>query len=270
MSQNLKTTIIQTNLFWQDREANINMFEEKIMSLKENTDLIVLPEMFTTGFTMDAENNAEHCINELQFVPTVKKMQEWSKNKDSAICGSLIVEEKGIYYNRLYFVKPDGSYQYYDKRHLFRMAGEAEHYSAGSEKVIIEYKGWKIKPLICYDLRFPIWSRNVNNEYDLLIYVANWPAPRSTAWQTLLKARAAENLAYCIGVNRVGKDENDFHYSGNSAIIDFKGETVFENENDEVSHTETLSKRDLDSYRKRFPAHLDADTFDIKKVPTRF
>lgn len=261
---NLKTTIIQTSLHWQDREANLQMFEDKIMSIKDVTDLIVLPEMFTTGFTMDVESNAELCKKESQFVTTVEKMQKWAKQKNAAICGSIIVEENDNYYNRLYFVKPNGEFHHYDKRHLFRMAGEDEHYSAGNEKIIIEYKGWKICPLICYDLRFPVWSRNVNNEYDLLIYVANWPAPRSFAWQTLLKARAAENLAFCIGVNRVGKDDNGMDYCGNSAIIDFKGQAIFENENEEITRTEMLSKFDLEDFRAKFPAHLDADEFEIK------
>ena len=254
----MNVTIIQSSLHWQDRQANLNMFEEKIKSISKETDLIVLPEMFTTGFTMDAEPNAENGN------VTLSKMKEWASQKNAAICGSIIVEDKGNYYNRLYFVKPDGSYQSYDKRHLFRMAGEDERYTAGSEKVIIEYKGWKICPLICYDLRFPVWSRNVNNEYDLLIYVANWPAPRSSAWQTLLKARAAENLAYCIGVNRVGKDANGMDYCGNSAIIDFKGDVIFENENEEIIHSETLLKEELSEFREKFPAHLDADYFNIK------
>lgn len=259
MSQNLKTTIIQSSLHWQDREANLLMFEEKIMSIKEETDLIVLPEMFTTGFTMEVEANAENGDY------TLSKMIEWSLIKNAAICGSVIVKENDNFYNRLYFVKPDGSYHQYDKRHLFRMAGEDEHYSAGNEKIIIDYKGWKICPLICYDLRFPVWSRNVNNAYDILIYVANWPAPRSSAWRTLLKARAAENLAYCIGVNRVGKDDNGMDYCGNSATIDFKGDCLFENENKEIIHTEKLDKEALNSYREKFPAHLDADSFVISK-----
>lgn len=262
MNQNLKTTIIQTNLHWQDREANLNMFEEKMMSIKEDTDLIILPEMFSTGFTMDAVHNAEH-HNEEEHLPTVTEMFHWAKLKNAAICGSIIVKELGVFYNRLFFVKPDGTYTIYDKRHLFRMAGEDKHYTAGTEKIIIAYKGWKICPLICYDLRFPVWSRNVNNAYDLLIYVANWPAPRSTAWQTLLKARAVENLSYCIGVNRVGKDENDFHYSGNSAIINFKGDVLYEKEDQEVIHTASLSKTELTAFREQFPAHMDADEFEI-------
>lgn len=258
-NQNLKTTIIQTNLHWQNIDANLEKFEEKIKSISEETDLIILPEMFSTGFTMNASNNADEMNGK-----ALKAMQSWAKQKNSAICGSTIIKENENYFNRLFFVIPDGSYQHYDKRHLFRMANEHEHYSMGNEKLIVEYKGWKIRPLICYDLRFPVWSRNVNNEYDLLIYVANWPAPRSTAWQTLLKARAAENLSYCIGVNRVGKDENDFHYSGNSAIIDFRGDVIYENINEEIIQTETLNKNLLDEFRLKFPAHLDADQFDIK------
>lgn len=254
----MKTTIIQSSLHWQDREANMKMFEEKIMSIKEDTDLVILPEMFTTGFTMDVKQNCD--ASEI----TLKRMQAWAKSKNAAICGSVIVKEDDKYFNRLYFVKPNGEFHHYDKRHLFRMAGEDEHYSAGNEKIIIEYKGWKICPLICYDLRFPVWSRNVNNAYDILIYVANWPAPRSFAWQTLLKARASENLAYCVGVNRVGQDNNGMDYCGNSGIIDFKGQTVFENENEEIIQTETLSKSNLEEFRKKFPAHLDADEFDIK------
>jgi len=255
--KNLKTTIIQTTLHWQNREANLKMFEDKINSISEETDLIILPEMFTTGFTMEAEDNAEND----DF--TLSKIKNWASSKNAAICGSVIVEENNKYFNRLYFVKPDGSFKKYDKRHLFRMAGEDKNYSAGEKRLIVEYKGWKICPLICYDLRFPVWSRNINNEYDLLIYVANWPAPRSMAWQTLLRARATENLAYCIGVNRVGEDNNGMDYCGNSSIIDFKGYSIFENEKEEVIHTEILSKQDLDNFRNKFPAHLDADLFSI-------
>lgn len=258
----LKITIIQSNLHWQDRTANVAMFKEKIISIQEDTDLIILPEMFSTGFTMDATHNAEH-HNEDEHLPTVTEMFHWAKLKNTAICGSIIVEELGAYYNRLFFVKPDGSYTIYDKRHLFRMAGEDEHYTQGTDKLIVEYKGWKICPLICYDLRFPVWSRNVDNAYDVLVYVANWPASRSTAWQTLLKARAVENLAYCVGVNRVGSDENDFHYSGNSAIINYKGDVLYEKEDQEAIHTITLSKDELTEFRTKFPAHLDADEFEI-------
>ena len=256
----MNITIIQTHLHWQDKQANLAMFEQKIASITESTDLIVLPEMFNTGFTMEAQPHAER----EEESPTLQKMQKWAKEKQAAICGSIIAEDNGSYYNRMYFVLPDGTYQMYNKRHLFRMANEDEHFTGGETSVIIEYKGWKIKPLICYDLRFPIWSRNNANEYDILLYVANWPAPRKTAWSTLLKARAIENLSYCVGVNRIGKDGSELEYSGNSAIIDFKGEVIFENENDEISYTAKLEKEKLEAFREKFPAHLDADLFEIK------
>ena len=258
MKSDLKTSIIQSELIWKDINSNLSMFDKKINSISKKTDLIILPEMFTTGFTMEID-----FVNEKDEELIISKMQDWALTKNAAICGSIIVKENNNSYNRLYFIKPDGSYQTYNKRHLFRMADEDKYFTAGNEKIIIDYKGWKIRPLICYDLRFPVWSRNINNEYDLLIFVANWPTPRKNAWSTLLKARAMENLAYCIGVNRIGSDNNGMLYSGSSAIIDFKGDTIFENEDGDVIKTETLSKDNLDAFREKFPAQSDADNFDI-------
>ena len=216
----MKVTLVQSNLIWENKEANIEVFDQQIQSIDGSTDLIILPEMFTTGFSMKPKMWAEKHLGK-----TFQKMQSWAKQKQSAILASLIVKEKDKYLNRAYFIFPDGHYQFYDKRHLFRMAKEDEHYKAGKERIIIEYKGWRIFPLICYDLRFPIWSRN-NLNYDLLIYIANWPERRSTPWKTLLKARAIENLSYVAGVNRIGKDGNGIEHSGDSALIDFKGDEI--------------------------------------------
>lgn len=256
---NLKVTLIQSELYWQNKEANLAMFEERIWQIEEATDLIVLPEMFSTGFTMQAKELAEP----MNF-HTFRWLVNMAKRKNSSIVGSFIVKENDKYFNRLMLVKADETFFVYDKRHLFRMAKEHETFSEGTEKVFPEIKGWKILPLVCYDLRFPVWSRNVNLEYDALIYVANWPKARRTAWQTLLKARAVENLAYVVGVNRVGKDGNDIEYAGDSAVIDPKGHLIFEQADTEFIQTFELDKEALDQYRQKFPAYLDADNFEIK------
>ncbi len=257
----MKITLLQSNLIWENREANLESFEKQIFAVKSDTDLIVLPEMFTTGFSMRPELWAEEHLGY-----SFQKMQFWSKKKQSAILGSLIIKEDSQYFNRSYFVLPDGNYHFYDKRHLFRMAKEEQHYSFGTERLIIEYKGWRILPLICYDLRFPIWSRN-NINYDLLIYIANWPKRRSLPWKTLLKARAIENLSYVAGVNRIGKDKNGVEHSGDSALVDFKGEELSKIQaNKQQSETLELSKSELLRFRAQFPAHLDADNFQIKDL----
>ncbi|MEA5141335.1 amidohydrolase [Arcicella rigui] len=256
--QNLSVTLIQTNLYWENSTANLAMLEEKIAQITEPTDLIILPEMFNTGFTMNVTKVAEP----MNFF-VMKWMKQQAAQSKAVITGSFIVKENEQYFNRLIWMRPDGSYEKYDKRHLFRMGGEHHSFTGGSEKIIVELKGWKICPLICYDLRFPVWSRNVNQAYDLLIYVANWPAVRSIVWDTLLKARAIENQAFVVGVNRVGTDGMDLLYSGNSTIIDFKGNPIFYQRDYEVVETYVLNKKNLESFREQFPAYLDADTFEI-------
>ena len=264
--QDLKITIIQTELHWQDPTANLAMLEEKIWEIGEPTDLIILPEMFTTGFTMDAATYAEP----MNFT-TMKWMKQQAAQTGAVVVGSYIVKEKGAFYNRLLWVEPDGNFASYDKRHLFRMASEDDSFTMGESRLVKEWKGWRICPLICYDLRFPVWSRNQYSEsdermdYDLLLYVANWPAVRISAWNTLLQARAAENLSYVIGVNRVGKDGKDIHYNGHSAIINPKGIQEKLLEDEPVICTYFLSKEALVMFRKKFPAYLDADKYSIDR-----
>jgi omega-amidase len=254
----LRITIIQTILHWQDAMANRQMFSEKLAATQPQTDLIVLPEMFTTGFSMDATGLAEEANG-----PTLQWMKEEAARYKAVLTGSVIVKEGESYYNRLYWVRPDGTYEHYNKRHLFRMAKEHHTYTAGKEKLLVELKGWNICPLVCYDLRFPVWSRNTQNQYDLLLYVANWPKPRANAWSTLLQARAIENLSYVVGVNRVGTDGNGHPYSGDSAIIHPKGYHLLETQEVEGVHTITLNKQELTDFREAFPAHLDADDFTL-------
>ena len=220
--QDLSVTLIQADLHWQNPTANLAMLEEKIWEIVDKTDLIILPEMFTTGFTMEAPAYAEP----MNFT-TMKWMKQQAAQTGAVVTGSCIIKEKGHYFNRLLWVEPNGEVDTYDKRHLFRMAKEDETFTMGQTRIVKEWKGWRICPLICYDLRFPVWSRNEQLEdgmdYDLLLYVANWPAARISAWDTLLQARAIENLSYVVGVNRVGEDENGKTYNGHSLIVDQKG-----------------------------------------------
>jgi len=257
----LKITLIQSNLHWENCEMNLEQFSKKICLINEQTDLIVLPEMFTTGFSMQPERLAESMTGR-----TVNWMKEQAQQKQCVITGSFICEENGKYYNRLVWMKPNGNYSTYDKRHLFSMASEDRHYTAGNKKVIEEIKGWKICPLICYDLRFPIWSRNQKTDpYDVLIYVVNWPERRTHPWKTLLLARAIENQCYVVGVNRVGNDGNEIYYSGDSAIINFKGEVISKTPtHEEFTETITLNYQNLEEFRKQFPVLNDADDFEIK------
>ncbi|MFD3001385.1 amidohydrolase [Pontibacter toksunensis] len=254
----LRITIVQTALHWQDAEKNRRMFSVKLTDAAPQTDLIVLPEMFTTGFSMEAEALAEEAAG-----PTLIWMQQEAKKHQAVITGSVMVKENGYYFNRLYWVRPDGSYTKYNKKHLFRMAKEHHTYTAGGEKIVVKLNGWNICPLVCYDLRFPVWSRNVSNSYDLLLYVANWPQIRSLAWRSLLQARAIENVAYVAGVNRVGTDGNSHPYSGDSAIIHPKGHHLLQTNQIEGIHTLSLSKQELTDFREAFPAHLDADAFRL-------
>lgn len=255
--QNLKVTTIQSDIFWEDIEANLSMFEQKLLAIK-NTDIIILPEMFTTGFTMNSVKLAEENPSK-----TINWMLAQAKLKNACVVGSFIYKEENKNYNTLIWAFPNGKYKTYHKRHLFRMANENDFYSFGKERLTVEYKGWKICPLICYDLRFPVWSRN-NENIDLYIYIANWPQARVTAWDKLLQARAIENLTYVAGVNRVGLDGKEIPYSGGSAVIDFKGDAITSHEdNAESINTTELSKENLIKFKEKFPAHLDADDFKI-------
>ena len=256
----MNITLLQPNLFWHDPVANRAHLEEQIFALPEPTDLIVLPEMFTTGFTMDAR-----AVAEPMGLTTPRWMRQMAAQTNAVVTGSYIVREgQNTFFNRLVWMQPDGQFDTYDKRHLFRMAGEHEIYTAGNQRLIKEWRGWRICPLICYDLRFPVWSRNTQStRYDLLLYVANWPAPRQHAWNTLLQARAIENLSYVMGVNRVGTDGNGLAYAGQSAVIDFAGDALFRAGDAETVHQQTLSLDDLRAFRARFPADLDADAFTI-------
>ena len=257
---NLRVSLVQTDLVWENPTANCAQLEEKLASLAGQTDVIVLPEMFATGFSM-TESGAE-----IGRGPALQWMQLQANRLGALVVGSLKVKHGSSFYNRLYAVEPSGTYTAYDKRHLFRMGGEHEFYQAGDQQVIVTYKGWKLALFICYDLRFPVWSRNVGMVYDAAIYVANWPAPRANAWRTLLQARAIENLAYVIGVNRVGTDANDLAYAGDSLLVDFKGGLVLDLKAEDQILTAELSASELADFRAKFPAHLDADSFSLSSL----
>jgi predicted amidohydrolase len=256
---NLKVTIIQSHLHWENPEANRAMFSDKIARISEQTDLIVLPEMFTTGFTMNASPLAETMQG-----PTLQWMIKQSIKVDAAIAGSVIIKEDNQFFNRLLFVYKNDILQYYDKRHTFTLAGENEVFTAGNTKLIIDYKNWRICPLVCYDLRFPVWARNTK-DYDVLLYVANWPKKRIAAWDALLKARAIENMAYCVGVNRTGLDGNGHGYIGHSAVYDILGEQVsipaFEKE---FMETIVLSKEHIQQNREHLQFLRDRDSFTLQ------
>lgn len=259
---NLIISIIQTNLSWENKQANLAMLEEKIASIQK-TELVILPEMFSTGFSMKPEALAEPMDG-----PGVSWMRNMAKKYRVILTGSLMINDKGNYYNRLIWMLPDGKCGYYDKRHLFAYAKEHEHYTAGKKRLVASVNGWKINLQVCYDLRFPVWARQNGTgnqaEYDLLIYVANWPERRIQAWRTLLRARAIENQCYVAGVNRVGVDGNGIDHSGDSMIIDPLGEILFHCPGQEAVHTLTISKDHLDSTRERFPFWRDADQFHIE------
>lgn len=256
--EDLKFALIQSDIHWHQPGANRAMFEEKIWAISKDIDVILLPEMFQTGFTMEHEGLAEP-----MNLTTFKWMKQMAAQKQAVVCGSYIVKESNKVFNRLVWMNPDGSYHTYDKRHLFRMAEEDQHFDMGREQLIVSYKGWRICPMVCYDLRFPVWSRNVKLSYDVILYVANWPAARVNAWDTLLEARAIENLSYCLGLNRVGSDDKGIAYNGHSAAYSPKGERLIFSEKEEVLSV-TLSANDLLSFRDKFPAHLDADHFELK------
>jgi omega-amidase len=254
----LRITLVQTALHWHDPAANRRMLDEKLKGLAGTTDLVVLPEMFTTGFTMAPEQAAESANG-----PSIDWLREKARELNAVVTGSISTRDGAGYYNRLTWMRPDGTSASYDKRHLFRMAREHEHYASGEKRLTVELNEWRICPLICYDLRFPVWSRN-RGDYDALIYVANWPARRRYAWQILLKARAIENLSYCIGVNRVGADGGGVEHTGDSVALDFMGQPMLTASEQAFIETVTLSRAALDEHRTRFPAHLDADNFDLR------
>lgn len=252
--------MIQTGLHWQAPEANRAEFDGLIAAIDRSDqapDLVVLPEMFTTGFTMDASDHAETMEGD-----SVAWMRLAAQDYGVTLCGSLVIEDAGRYYNRLIWMPPSGDAGWYDKRHLFRMADEHEHYSAGDGRRIFKLGDWRICPLVCYDLRFPAWCRGVN-EFDLQIFVANWPATRGSAWRMLLPARAIENQCYVVGVNRVGDDGNDRHYAGESGAFDYLGNPLADFGAEARTETVTLPGAPLERYRRKFPAYLDADTFTI-------
>ncbi len=247
-------TLVQANLFWEDKAANLAHFDALIAAIDTPTDVIILPEMFTTGFSMQPELLAETTEG-----ATLAQMRVWAAAKNAAICGSIIVEENGNYYNRLLWVQPDGHFFHYDKRHLFGLADETKHYKAGAEKLIVTWRGWRICPLICYDVRFPVWSRNVEN-YDLLIYIANFPTRRIHAWKTLLLARAIENQCFTIGVNRVGTDPMA-DYNGESCLVDYEGNLIFSKSDKEIVATFSLDLEAQQGFRQKLPFLKDQDTF---------
>jgi len=287
----LTITTIQTNLYWEDKAANLHMLEHKISNIKEKTEVVVLPEMFSTGFSMKPELLAETMEGE-----TVQWMKRIAVEKKIILTGSVIIAGNGqtdaeltgqtgtirpCYYNRLIWMQPNGQYGVYDKRHCFAFAGEDEHYTAGTKRLIASVKGWRINLLVCYDLRFPVWARQTSSpnpspqaekggtapEYDVLIYVANWPERRIHAWKTLLQARAIENQCYVVGVNRVGDDANNIHYSGESMIVDPLGEVLYTKKEEEDIFTITLDKSHLQTVREKFPFLRDADDFMIHASP---
>lgn len=256
-NDSLNVALIQSNLHWESIEDNLRMFEIKLSQIKA-ADLIILPEMFTTGFSMNTDQLAEEMDGE-----SVLWMKTMALKYNSSIIGSLIIKEEGKYFNRLIYVNKNGNTQHYDKRHLFSLAKEEKHFHPGQSKLIIELNNWRLCLNICYDLRFPVWSRN-KNEYDVLVYIANWPEKRSNHWSTLLKARAIENLSYVIGLNRVGEDGKSFYYSGDSAVVDPRGDVLAELVHDEGIIQLDLSKERLLEYRKAFGFLKDGDEFQIQ------
>jgi omega-amidase len=255
--QDLTITLVQTTLAWHEPASNRARFGDLVRGVPEATDLVILPEMFTTGFTMDVRAQAEPPSG-----PTLHWMAGLARERGVTLCGSLIVDDGGRCYNRLVWMPPDGQHRHYDKRHLFRMAGEHEYFAPGARREIFGLKGWRVCPMICYDLRFPVWSRGAN-EFDLLLYVANWPAARRSAWQTLLPARAVENQCYVAGVNRTGTDGKNIAYAGDSGVYDYLGHSRADLGPTNGHCTVTLDGASLARYREKFPAWQDADAFRL-------
>lgn len=258
----LKLSIIQSKLHWENKKSNLDLFESKIQTLTDS-DLILLPETFTTGFSMNVEQLAEEMNG-----PTLERMKEWSSTSGASIIGSYIVKVVNRYYNRLVCMYPDGSYETYDKRHLFSLGNEHRFFKKGDSRLICEINGWKICPMICYDLRFPVWSRNGlvterEAQYDVLIYIANWPEKRVGAWDSLLKARAIENQAYVAGANRVGPDGNGIAHSGHSMVFDPLGDQLCDLKDEESTYTVELDRDSLEKTRRTLPFLKDSDSFSI-------
>ena len=251
----LKVTLVQANLAWEDPVTNRAHFDHLLASAKGDTDLVVLPEMFTTGFTMAGDKWAESMDD-----PSVSWLRNKAAELKSDVAGSLIIREGEQLYNRLVWATAGGLLYFYDKRHLFRMSGEHKVYAAGTDPLTVTIGTWRIRPFICYDLRFPIWSRNIGNGYDVALFVANWPAARAAHWTALLTARAIENQAYIIGINRVGLDGNGHAYSGDSMALDPQGQVIFHARDQEVVHTVDLDASAQEAYRQSFPAWRDADS----------
>lgn len=260
----LTVTLIQSDLAWEDVAANLARFDAVVDRLEAPSDLIVLPEMFSTGFSMNAARLAEPMTG-----PAVTWLRRTAKARNAVLTGSVMIEESGRYFNRLVWARPDGSLATYDKRHLFRYAGEEKVYTAGEGQITPVCRGWRIRPFICYDLRFPVWTRNLNLAYDVALFVANWPERRSAHWRALLVARAIENQCYVIAVNRVGRDGNGLAYDGGSMVISPTGETLMEGLFEEATPTVTLRRDLLEQYRKDFPTWMDADTDLMRRPETR-
>jgi predicted amidohydrolase len=254
----LRITTVQTDLYWEDKTANLDMLAQKMLHLAGMTDIIVLPEMFTTGFSMRPSVFAETMDGD-----TVAWMRQQAALLNADICGSLIIEHNGIYYNRLVWMHVDGRVETYDKRHLFGLADETAHYAAGSARLLVTCKGWKICPLICYDVRFPVWSSNTDG-YDVLLYVANFPERRIQAWNGLLVARAIENQSYVVAVNRIGEDGNGIYHSGDSAFIDFEGNVLYRMSHEDDVKTHVLEYEELSLFRQKLPFLADKDVFMLK------
>lgn len=260
----LRVSVIQAPLEWADKEKNLEYFSRELESFHEQTDLLVLPEMFATGFITESRQIAD---------PMDGRVMQWmeaqARKLTCVVTGSIAIIEEDKIYNRLVWMRPDGSYETTDKRHLFRMANEHHHYTAGDTPLVVELKGWKIRPLVCYDLRFPVWSKNKyhsgNYDYDMLIYVANWPTVRNHAWKSLLVARSIENQVYCVGVNRIGNDGRGFPHSGDSVVLDFKGQPLLTIPEDKPAlETISLDYQELELFRERFTVGLDWDEFSIE------
>ena len=259
MAENLRVSMVQSHIIWEDRNENLGYYGELLRRISGKTDLAVLPETFSTGFTM----NIEPLADEADGI-TVNTIKKWAADYKMAVAGSFIAKDNGKYYNRAFFITPEGDSLFYDKRHLFQMGHEDQYFTAGDKRLVVSYRGWNICLLVCYDLRFPVWSRNVNNEYDLLIYCANWPEARKKVWKILLQARAIENMSYVCGVNRVGIDGKGFTYRGDSLIISPKGKKLADaGKREEVTRTVSLSMDEVSELRSKFPAWKDADDFTI-------
>jgi predicted amidohydrolase len=260
--QDLTVALVQTSLHWHQREANLAMFEEYLSHLEDPVDFVLLPEMFTTGFTMEAKKLAEP-----PNFTTLRWMKQMAQKHEAAICGSFIINDGGNFFNRLHWVLPDGTIETYDKKHLFAFAGEDKVFSPGEKSLTVNWKGWKLKPMVCYDLRFPVWCRNRfkdnQMDYDVILFVANWPEARVKAWELLLAARAVENSAYAIGLNRVGIDGNGISYCGHSGVYNPKGEAVAELKNKEGIVLVNMNKTDLVQYRSKFRVQYDWDDFSV-------